>query len=126
MWAIPTPYDYYKMREIIIFPSSEEKERSNKMTLTKSIVLEHVIKTFPLPDQIREIDFDRESDAIRFSWRDTRFRLSWAETGTQIYVDECHEGFLLGSNISIVVEALLNKDFYPSREDTLIKENKCV
>ena len=69
---------------------------------TPEDLIELAVKALPYPDQIRDWDLSTEDSAVRFTWRDTRFRVS-----TNLFVEEVTPPVLRGSNISIILEALL-------------------
>lgn len=72
--------------------------------MNKEQTLELLIKAIPYPNQIDEIDFSSEENAIRFIWRGTKFRVS-----TTYHVEECSDGVLCGSDKAILLSGLLKK-----------------
>lgn len=74
------------------------------MYATKSELLSKVIKIIPYPDQMTDFDLMLH-DQIRFTWRSVRFRVSLSGM-----VEEVNDGFLRGSNISLLLEALIKSD----------------
>lgn len=70
---------------------------------TKEELCMAINKCLPYPDQISDLDFSSEKDAIRLTWRKTNeFRISL--NGQVEEVDGC---FLVGSDISIMFRQLL-------------------
>ena len=65
-------------------------------------ILELVIQAMPNPEHIGRIDVESEDNAVRFSWRGVRFRVS-----SGLFVEEAHNSMLCGSNLATVVQALL-------------------
>lgn len=61
-------------------------------------------KCLPYADQITSLDFTSEINAIRFVWRGNHFRIS-----TNGEVEEVGNGVLIGSDICIILRALLNR-----------------
>ena len=68
---------------------------------TKSQLMEAVLRTVPYPSQICDIDFASDEDAIRFTWRGNRFRV------TEGLCETSENGFLHGSDIAILLESLV-------------------
>jgi len=66
-------------------------------------LLELVITSLPYPEQIKDIDVS-EPDAIRFTWRGDRFRVS-----NTTHVEQVDRGCLCGSNIAILLRRLIDK-----------------
>lgn len=64
-------------------------------------MLEVVLKAIPYPALIRDIDLSTEEE-LRFTWRGARYRVS-----TRYHVEEVHDGFLSGSDASILLERAL-------------------
>lgn len=60
-----------------------------------------IVSVLPYPDQIHDWDMTLESQ-VRFTWRGTRFRVSKG-----LMVEESENGMLSGSNLAIVLGALL-------------------
>ncbi len=71
--------------------------------VTKSAIWERILQRLPYPDQIRAVDLTHDTD-VRFAWRGDRFRV-----GSNFDVDEVGDGVLIGSNISILLGALLKR-----------------
>jgi len=71
---------------------------------TKSELLSKVIKVIPYPDQMSDFDLMLH-EQIRFTWRSVRFRVSLSGM-----VEEVNDVFLSGSNVSILLEALIKSD----------------
>ena len=72
--------------------------------MTKEKLVELIYKSLPYSEQIKELDFTSESDAIRFDWRGNRFRV--ADT---LFVEEANNGTLAGSDLAIVIGELLKR-----------------
>lgn len=70
--------------------------------MSKERILEAVVSAMPYPSQIKDWDFSSESNAVRFTWRSSRFRVT--ET---LGVEQVTAGMLCGSDIALLVEALL-------------------
>lgn len=74
--------------------------------MTKDQLLELVLRGLPYSNQIKNIDTQSESQAIRFDWRDTRYRVyTVGEYGLD--VEEVGNGVLIGSDRAILMRALL-------------------
>lgn len=71
--------------------------------MNSSEIFENVLAGLPYPDQVKDICFD-EVDAIRFTWRSSRYRVS-----SSLLVEEVGNSMLMGSNESIIFTALLKK-----------------
>jgi hypothetical protein len=67
-------------------------------------LIELIYRAIPYSNQIRNIDLS-EFEVVRFTWRRTRFRVS-----TTLHVDEVDSPFLRGSNISLLMRTLLQKE----------------
>lgn len=63
-------------------------------------VLETIIRYLPYPDQIRDIKIG--ADEVRFTWRRARYRVS-----ESLFVEEVQDGCLAGTDITILMRALL-------------------
>lgn len=72
--------------------------------MTKGELLLLTTKSIPYPAQIKELDFDSEAEAIRFTWRGSRFRVS-----TDLLVETVGDGVLSSDNESILLQALLER-----------------
>ena len=71
-----------------------------------------IIKALPYADQMKDLDFISEPDVIRFTWRGERFRID-----SNLNVETCNTGgFLEGSNIAIILEALLKRAYCQIRQ----------
>lgn len=73
---------------------------------SKSKLVEIVIKALPYAEQMRGLDLDSESDAIRFGWRGHTFRVSG-----DCRCEEVDRSMLCGSDIAILLEALLKRTY---------------
>lgn len=63
-------------------------------------ILERLIQRMPYPDQMRS--FETGEDYVRFMWRGDSFRVSKG-----FYVEEVSGSILVGSNITIILQKLL-------------------
>jgi len=71
---------------------------------SQSDVLEAVMQGLPYPQHVSDIDLTSEPDcAVRFTWRNDRFRVSLSSG----MVEKCKNGCLHGSNLAILFEHLL-------------------
>jgi hypothetical protein len=70
--------------------------------MTNSQILERVIQRVPYPSQIKDMDLTTQQTAIRLTWRGQRF-----DVNDRLSVEEIEGGMRLGSNIAILLEALL-------------------
>jgi hypothetical protein len=66
-----------------------------------SALLNVILKGVPYPHQIQDVDLGGE-DCVRFTWRGTRFRVSF-----NYYCEEVGDGVLIGSDLSILLERAL-------------------
>ena len=69
--------------------------------MTNSEIMDLVKKALPYSNQMTDTELDEEKD-FRFSWRGDRFRI-----GDQLNVEQVDGGFLVGSNIAIIIEELI-------------------
>jgi hypothetical protein len=76
------------------------------MDFSKEELLTALLQAIPYPDQMKNFDFS-ESNAIRFDWRDDRFRLNVSGN-----VERVKGMFLEGSNDAILLGALAKKQLY--------------
>lgn len=67
-------------------------------------LIEIVLAGIPYPEQIKNIDIDTESEAIRFTWRGVRYRVSGSG-----FVEEIGDGVLIGSDRAILMRHILQK-----------------
>ncbi len=65
--------------------------------------METVLKSLPYADQIRDIDMSKD-DEIRFTWRGARYKVA-----DDLFVEEVGNGVLIGSDLSILMRALLTR-----------------
>lgn len=70
-------------------------------TRTTTEVLELVLRAIPFPEQIREIGA-LDDEGLRFTWRGNRFRVT-----TALMVEEAKDGMLCGSDLAILLQAVL-------------------
>lgn len=75
--------------------------------ITKEKMIEVITTALPYANQIRDYDLSSEEDAMRFAYRGDRFRVS--TYSDLLRVEQVEGGFLSGSNIAIVMEALLKR-----------------
>jgi hypothetical protein len=76
--------------------------------MTKDQAITAIVRGLPHPYHISDLDTTSEENAVRFTWRRDRFRLSLAGRPS---VEEVDDGFLSGSNIAILMEALIQRAF---------------
>ena len=76
--------------------------------MTKEELVQVIYSTMPYPSQIRDLDFTTEDNAVRFSWRCDRFRV--VILNTTISVEQVEGNVLVGSNITIILNELLNQN----------------
>ena len=74
------------------------------MPLTKEQLVELISKTIPYANQTKGWDWSSEADAVRFTWRDTRFRVD-----CDLYVETVDGAILVGNNESLLLRALLEQ-----------------
>ena len=72
--------------------------------MTKDKLLEITMKALPYSEQMKNFDTVTESDAVRFTWRSQRFRIT-----TSMVVEVVEGRMLRGSDIAIVLEALIKR-----------------
>jgi len=70
----------------------------------KETIIEAIIKCLPYSDQIKDLDFTSNENAIYFTWRSTMFKVS--KTG---HVEEVDGSILIGSDICIIFSELLQR-----------------
>ena len=82
---------------------------------TQAQAIEAIVKAFPFPAQITDIDLEREG-YVRFTWRGTRFQVSCSTFMTETV----EPPFLVGDNQSILAEALIKRAYVdmPIKETT--------
>jgi len=61
-------------------------------------IIELLINALPYPNQIKDIDLVSEEDAVRFTWRSSRYRVS-----LDLFVEEVNAGCLAGSDSAILI-----------------------
>lgn len=82
--------------------------------LTKDELVSLIKAAIPYPDQITDWDVSREEDAVRFTWRGDRFRVTLRGVG----VDQCDPpGFLKGSNLATLLGRLLKLEWEKSEKE---------
>ena len=74
--------------------------------ISKDNLTELIFRAMPYAEQIREWDTIKGEQSIRFSWRGQRFRVT-----TSLGCETVRSPFLEGSDISILLEALLEKQY---------------
>jgi len=82
-----------------------ERTPEQRLNDEKNRMIEVIILAFPLSEQIKDWDLFGASDAIRFSWRGTRFRVG-VETLSVSTVNDCFSTF---DDMAILVESLLKR-----------------
>lgn len=65
-------------------------------------ILEKVISIIPYPNQITDVDLTTSYNAIRFTWRGDRFRVS-----ENLNVEQVDRGLLMGTNAALLLSTLL-------------------
>lgn len=85
------------------------------MKLTQEQLVELISQSLPYSEQITNWDFSEEG-AVRFQWRSSIYRVS-----KNLFVEEKESIFLKGSDITIILEALL-KRVYLEKEALEIKK----
>ena len=74
---------------------------------TKEELLMAIYKCLPYPEQISDLDFSTDNDAIRLTWRKkNKFRIS-----TNGHVEEVSDGILIVSDISIMFRELIKRQY---------------
>lgn len=74
--------------------------------MTKDQLLELILRGLPYSNQIKNIDTQSESQAVRFDWRGARYRVyTVGEYGLD--VEEVGNGVLIGSDKAILMAGLL-------------------
>ena len=72
--------------------------------MTKEQLVTLIYKALPYSEQIKDLDFSSEADAVRFNWRGTKFRVD-----SRFSVDEVDDGMLKGSDFALVVGELVKR-----------------
>lgn len=80
----------------------------NDDKISNDVIMEIMMKSIPYPDQIMEID-SAEANVVRFTWRSRRYRVSGSTA--KLFVETVRDIFLEGSDISILMQALLNRQY---------------
>ena len=75
------------------------------MGVSKDYLIELIFKTMPYSEQIKNLDTS-DRDAVRFEWRGQSFRVS-----VRLSCDSISGLVREGSNISILLGALLEKQY---------------
>jgi hypothetical protein len=70
--------------------------------MTKDQLTQLVFGCLPYPNQITELDTTKDSDAIRFKWRSTSFRVT-----TSLFAEEVEGGLLVSSDKAILLKTIL-------------------
>jgi len=71
---------------------------------TKGKIVELIVKALPYPSQIKDFDLDGDENAVRFTWRFSRYRV-----GCYVgMVEEVEGSMLSGSDNAILLERLLD------------------
>lgn len=71
--------------------------------MTKGELMSVIVNAIPYPNHISDIDLNSENDAIRFSWRGTRFRVTDSLSVGEV-VGDC---LVVSNNLIMVFEELL-------------------
>lgn len=71
---------------------------------TQAQIIELLINALPYPNQIKDIDIISEEDAVRFTWRSSKYRVSNALCTEQAY-NEC----LITSDTAILIRRCLDQ-----------------
>jgi len=79
--------------------------------MKKGKAIELVVAALPYPAQIKNWDLESEDEAIRFSWRGSRYRFLF--TG-KFMVEEIQGSMLTGSDQAILMETLLTLTYMKS------------
>jgi hypothetical protein len=74
------------------------------MKTSQSKIVETIYSAMPYASQIRDLNLDLESTAVRFTWRGDTFRV-----GGNFSVEQCEDGMLKGSSIAIIIGQLLKQ-----------------
>lgn len=72
----------------------------------KELMIEIITKAFPYPKQITKWNITVEANAIRFTWRESRFRVDI----NSLMVEAVDDGFLRHDNIAILAESLIKSE----------------
>jgi hypothetical protein len=67
-------------------------------------ILELIIRSLPYPSEIRDINM--EADAVLFSWRSMRFRVS-----TMMLTETVGDGALISDDASLLLFALIQREY---------------
>lgn len=70
--------------------------------MNKNVLLVLIIRAIPYPQQIEDIELEKDTEAVRFTWRGTRFRV-----GQNLMVEEVKDGMLSGSDMAILLGHIL-------------------
>ena len=74
-----------------------------EMNYTPEQVIQAVVCAIPYPQHVKDWDLSSVPDAVRFTWRSDRFRVS-LRSGM---VEQEDGRLLCGSNIAILVESMI-------------------
>ena len=73
------------------------------MIYTKDELVTAIVSTIPYPNHISNWDINSKEWAVIFTWCNDTFSISTSEGMTS----ECKNGFLVGSNMAILLECLV-------------------
>ena len=72
--------------------------------ITKDQLVLVILRTLPYAEQMRDLDTVTEPEAIRFMWRNDRFRVSITGHASTL------EGYMeVGGNLAILMQALVQR-----------------
>ena len=74
--------------------------------ITKDVLTQLIYRAMPYAEQIRNWNSIKDENAIRFEWRGQEFRVT-----TSLSCDTVRHPFLEGSDIAIILESLLKKQY---------------
>lgn len=67
-------------------------------------IIELLINAIPYANQIKDIDLSSEKDAVRFTWRSYRYRVS-----NTFCTEQVHNECLIGSDTAILIRRCLEQ-----------------
>lgn len=79
--------------------------------MEKADLIMTIVRGIPYSEQIERLDITSDANAIRFSWRGVRFRVS-----TSMGVEEVDKSTLGGSNLSILAEECIKQAYIRMKE----------
>jgi hypothetical protein len=72
----------------------------------KQKLLELIYSSIPYSSQIKDLDLIKSDNAVYFTWRGDRFKVS-----TGMFVEQIHGDISAGSNLSILLESLIKRSY---------------